>query len=184
MNQSRKVLILLAIVALILGVTIAANETTNDIAKLTTSGEAQTDYWLVGGYLLILLFVASAPTILDTIGAYILAFRTSEKPSGISGVTRGTIAVTIIVVLGIAMIQMMVVDPETYHEEQINNVLSVLAGLVAAVSGFYFGGKAAEQKTMDLEDPLHKLKQLRDSNLITQEDYDKKKIEFLSKMKF
>ena len=71
----------------------------------------------------------------------------SKAPPGITGLSRASIALTVIIVLGIAMVHILVKEcPATNDSQIVNNVLSMLAGLLAAITGFYFGGKAAEKK--------------------------------------
>ena len=78
-------------------------------------------------------------------------FRTLVKeirtpPSGITGLGRQTMALTILVILGIVLFHALVVGiPET-SARAIDNALSVLSGALAAIIGFYYGGKAAERK--------------------------------------
>ena len=69
-----------------------------------------------------------------------------EAPPGIPGLARAVMALTVIVVLGIAVIHMLVEGPQGNNSQIINNILSMLAGLLAAITGFYFGGKTAEKK--------------------------------------
>ncbi|MHA2315620.1 MAG: hypothetical protein ACXACF_10150 [Candidatus Hermodarchaeia archaeon] len=55
-------------------------------------------------------------------------------------------ALTVIVVLGIAVIHILAEGPRGDNSQIINNILSMLAGLLAAITGFYFGGKTAEKR--------------------------------------
>ncbi len=73
--------------------------------------------------------------------------KESEKsPPGIQGLTRGIIAVTVIVVLGIAVFHILVYGIPENDSPIINNILSMFAGLLAAITGFYFGVRQAEEK--------------------------------------
>ncbi len=65
-------------------------------------------------------------------------------PPGIPGLARATIALTVIIILGIAVFYILL-DP-TKDSNVVNNLLSLLAGLLAAITGFYFGGKTVEKK--------------------------------------
>lgn len=57
---------------------------------------------------------------------------------------------SVIIVLGIATLHILVKGCPVADDSQIvNNVLSMLAGLLAAVTGFYFGGRAAEKKAKE-----------------------------------
>lgn len=70
----------------------------------------------------------------------------AKAPPGISNLTRGMIALTVIVILGIAVFHLLANPPAGGESQTVNNVLSMLGGLLAAITGFYFGGKAAEPK--------------------------------------
>ncbi|MBI4186307.1 MAG: hypothetical protein HY530_02230 [Chloroflexi bacterium] len=70
-----------------------------------------------------------------------------KPPPGIPGLARATMAITVIVILGIAVFHLLAEGGSEGDSQIINNVLSMLAGLLAAITGFYFGGKAAEKKT-------------------------------------
>ncbi len=72
--------------------------------------------------------------------------ESGKAPRGIPGLTRGTMALTVILVLGVAVFHILVKGAPGDDSQIINNVLSMLAGLLAAIAGFYFGGKAAEKK--------------------------------------
>ena len=64
-----------------------------------------------------------------------------DEPTGIVGFTRGQIATTVIFILGVAVILIMFAlkaDPQI-----VNNIVSMLGATLAAVVGFYFGGKGA-----------------------------------------
>jgi hypothetical protein len=67
-----------------------------------------------------------------------------KSPPGISGLARTVMALTVIVILGIAVLHLLVQGSE--DTRIVENVLSMLAGLLAAITGFYFGGRAAERK--------------------------------------
>jgi hypothetical protein len=69
----------------------------------------------------------------------------SKSPPGISGLARATMALTVIMVLAIAVIHIMVAGCQADDSKIISNILSMLGGLLAAITGFYFGGKAVEK---------------------------------------
>ncbi len=126
-------------------------------------------------YVIVLALVASIPMIVDIFKAYqshnetkkLLIGKISQKdlkteeikelikeidkaPPGIPGLARATMALTVITILGIAVIHVLVKIPFGEQNQQIvSNVLSILAGLLSAITGFYFGGKAAEKKTVE-----------------------------------
>jgi len=62
-----------------------------------------------------------------------------NEPTGIQGFTRGQIAMTVIFLLGTAVI--LVTFSLKPDSTMLNNVLSMLGATLAAVVGFYFGGK-------------------------------------------
>jgi hypothetical protein len=78
--------------------------------------------------------------------------------SGVSNITRRLVSVAIITILGIAIFNTLVLGiPNSNPGESAqitNNILSMLAGTLAAMIGFYFGGrtaeKAGEQKNLQL----------------------------------
>lgn len=126
-------------------------------------------------YVIVLALVACVPMILDIFKAYqshnetkkLLIEKIPQKdlkteeikefikeidkaPPGIPGLARATMALAVITILGIAVIHVLVRAPFQEHSPQIvSNVLSILAGLLSAITGFYFGGKAAEKKTVE-----------------------------------
>jgi len=131
---------------------------------------------LVLTYVLILALFASVPIIIDIVFAYVSANKTKnlliekasldkleldelkefikdsgKTPPGIPGLARSTMALTVIIILGMAVFHILVngIHGETdkaVNSQIINNVLSMLAGLLAAITGFYFGGKTVEKK--------------------------------------
>jgi hypothetical protein len=68
-----------------------------------------------------------------------------EPPPGIPGLARAVMALTVIVVLGVAVIHVLVEGAPKDGGEIVENILSMLAGLLAAITGFYFGGRTAEK---------------------------------------
>ena len=129
-------------------------------------------YWLVGGYVLLLVLSVLIPIVLDIWKAYGFANSTqrellkdiiekippggidsvrlgqllgelTQSPPGIPGLGRSTMALTVILVLGAAIIHLLVIPSELPNREIIGNVLSLLGGALASIVGFYFGGKVA-----------------------------------------
>ena len=68
-----------------------------------------------------------------------------KPPPGIPGLARAMMALTVIVILGIAVFHILVNNADK-DNLIINNILSMLSGLLAAITGFYFGGKKSEEK--------------------------------------
>lgn len=69
-----------------------------------------------------------------------------KAPPGIPGLARAMMALTVIFILGVAVFHVLVKGVPGGDSSIVNNILSMLAGLLAAITGFYFGGKAAEEK--------------------------------------
>jgi len=72
--------------------------------------------------------------------------ESGKAPPGIPGLARATMALTVIVILGIAVFHILVKGAPGDNSQIVNNILSMLAGLLAAITGFYFGGKTVESK--------------------------------------
>ena len=72
--------------------------------------------------------------------------ESGKPPPGIPGLARATMALTVIVILGIAVFHILVKGAPGDNSQIISNILSMLAGLLAAITGFYFGGKTSEKK--------------------------------------
>jgi len=83
--------------------------------------------------------------------AYIGYKRGGSELRGISGFRRAIIALTVILILGIAVFHLLVNDTDTNSRAVVNNILSMLAGLVAAIAGFYFGGRFTEKRAEEAE---------------------------------
>ena len=122
-------------------------------------------------YTLILAFFITIPTILDICKAYnsrketwlllidkasqndlkleelqALIQATAAGPPGISGMSRALMALAIIIILGIAIFHLLGTCHLKDNTQIINNVLSMLAATLASITGFYFGGRSAEEK--------------------------------------
>jgi hypothetical protein len=65
-----------------------------------------------------------------------------EGPTGLVGLTRGMIAVTLILVLAFAVFHLIVFTPSEVPDLA-EKLLMLLAGTLTAITGFYFGSKAA-----------------------------------------
>ena len=69
-----------------------------------------------------------------------------QGPTGLVGLTRGLIALTLILVLGIAAFHLILFAPKV--PDIAEKLLTLLAGTLTAITGFYFGSRAAtEAKT-------------------------------------
>ncbi len=72
--------------------------------------------------------------------------RGLQKPDdkGISGFRRSTIALTFILIIGVALFHLIAGGAvKSMSGEVVGNILSMLTGVVASIAGFYFGGKVA-----------------------------------------
>lgn len=64
-----------------------------------------------------------------------------QGPTGFTGLTRGIVANTLILVLAIAVFHLVVFAPKV--PDLAEKLLMLLAGTLTAITGFYFGSKAA-----------------------------------------
>ena len=69
-----------------------------------------------------------------------------KAPGGIQGLYRASMALSVILILGIAVFHLLVKGAPGDSSQIISNILSMLGGLLAAITGFYFGGRAVEKK--------------------------------------
>jgi len=118
-------------------------------ASLPTVLDICLAYWSLNRTRNLLIKEALAKAARDTLTLSELkeiAKESGKAPPGITGLTRGSLALTAIVVLGIAVFHLLVKSGPGDNSQIIGNVLSMLGGLLAAITGFYFGGKGAEKK--------------------------------------
>jgi hypothetical protein len=66
-----------------------------------------------------------------------------QGPTGLTGLTRGLIALTLIFALAIAAFHLVVFAPKV--PDIADKLLMLLAGTLTAITGFYFGSKAATE---------------------------------------
>jgi hypothetical protein len=129
-------------------------------------------------YALILAFFITIPTILDICKAYnsrketwlllinkasqngltkeelqALIQSTAAGPPGISGMSRALMALAVIIILGIAVFHLLGTCPIKDNTQIVNNVLSMLAATLASITGFYFGGRSAEERKKEEAKP-------------------------------
>ena len=122
-------------------------------------------------YALILALFIAIPTIIDVVMAYHsrnknwqillekaslngldkdefqgLITATSGGPPGIAGMSRSLMAFAVIIILGIAMFHLLTFCKDAESIKIISNVLSMLGATLASITGFYFGGRNAEEK--------------------------------------
>lgn len=89
--------------------------------------------------------------------------ESAKPPPGIPGLARAVMALTVIVILGIAVTHILVEGSPKDDSQIIDNILSMLAGLLAAITGFYFGGRTAEKAT-EQKIPERKTEKPRDTS--------------------
>lgn len=100
---------------------------------------------LIVFYVLILASFAFVPTIVDLWKSYV-GLPPGQAPQGMQGLTRGLIALTTILILGIALFHLAIFgSPSSDVTPTLNNLLSLLGGLLAAITGFYFGTRSGQQ---------------------------------------
>jgi hypothetical protein len=66
-------------------------------------------------------------------------------PTGLTGLTRGIVAVTLVLVLAVAVFHLVVFVPKV--PDIAEKLLMLLAGTLTAITGFYFGTKATSDTT-------------------------------------
>lgn len=72
--------------------------------------------------------------------------ESGKAPGGIQGLSRASMALSVILILGIAVFHLITKEEPAEGDSQIvSNILSMLGGLLAAITGFYFGGRTAEK---------------------------------------
>jgi hypothetical protein len=145
-----------------------ATPTKEGTPKDTTTG---TPFYPIVIYALILAFFITLPTIIDICKAYnsrketwlllinkasqdgltkeelqALIQSTAAGPPGISGMSRALMALAVIIILGIAVFHLLGTCQIKDSTQIVNNVLSMLAATLASITGFYFGGRSAEEK--------------------------------------
>jgi hypothetical protein len=76
----------------------------------------------------------------------LLLAELSQSPPGIPGLARNSIAFMLMMILGVAIVHILAVDPPGGKDipASIDRILVLLTGLLTSVVSFYFGSKAAE----------------------------------------
>jgi IPT/TIG domain len=67
----------------------------------------------------------------------------SQGPSGTTGLTRGAVALTLLLILGIAVFHIVVFAPKV--PDMVEKLLTLLAGAFTSITGFYFGTRAMSE---------------------------------------
>jgi hypothetical protein len=70
----------------------------------------------------------------------------NQSPPGVPGLARNSIAFMLMMILGVAIVHILAVDPPGAKDipASIDRILVLLTGLLTSVVSFYFGSKAAE----------------------------------------
>ena len=97
----------------------------------------------VGWYVAAIILFPAILMAIDAIVEYKRLDKGATGSTGISGFRRTIIALTVLLIIGIALF--ILIGSGKDDLDVIGNVLSMLAGIVAAIAGFYFGGKVAEK---------------------------------------
>lgn len=76
----------------------------------------------------------------------LLLAELSQSPPGIPGLARNSIAFMLMMILGVAIVHILVVDPPGSKDipVSIDRILVLLTGLLTSVVSFYFGTRATE----------------------------------------
>jgi len=107
-----------------------------------------------------LLAIVIPPTILMLVDAYIGYKKGGEELKGVSGFRRATIALTVLIILGVSIVHLLVNSSDEY-KETIKNILSMLTGLVSGIAGFYFGGRFIEKRAEEAEKRLKEIEKIK-----------------------
>ena len=95
------------------------------------------------------------------------------------GIPTGSVRALLAILIVFVMVLVAMSDNITIKKD----VPEWLLGIMGAVVGFYFGGRALSlpKKEEDISDKLEKLRVLKDNESITDKEYQDKKLEILSK---
>ncbi|MCX7923385.1 MAG: hypothetical protein N3B21_15450 [Clostridia bacterium] len=69
-----------------------------------------------------------------------------KAPNGISGIARVMMTLTVLVILGISVLYILFKNDNS-NMETAKTILSMFGGILATITGFYFGGRAVEKKS-------------------------------------
>jgi hypothetical protein len=73
----------------------------------------------------------------------LLAGDIATGPPGISGLTRAIIAFVLLLIIGVAVFHVIVNPPAGELPTGVDRILTLLAGALTSITGFYFGSKAS-----------------------------------------
>ena len=74
-----------------------------------------------------------------------------QGPTGFTGLTRGIIALMLILVLGFVVFHLVVITPGSKPPDIAEKLLMLIAGTLTAITGFYFGSKASAEATQQAQ---------------------------------
>jgi len=140
---------------------------TNESNKKPGAAPVQLDAWESFGLLFIYVAIIAAlplaATMYDTYKSYVerkviidkLPHNTSAAdlrqflkdldsgPTGFTGLTRGIVALTLLLILAVAIFHLVVFQPTV--SDLADRLLILLAGTLTSITGFYFGSKATAE---------------------------------------
>lgn len=87
-----------------------------------------------------------------------------RAPRGVQGLARTIIALTVMVVLGLSIFHIMVFTTNPGNSELVNSILSMLAATLAAITGFYFGGRATKEGASIAQNDMNKTNSGKNNN--------------------
>jgi len=119
-------------------------------ATVSRTGGPGDQVGLLVVYVLIIVAFAATPLIVDLWRSYDNVAKKGDAPQGVEGLARAVMALTTILILGIAVFHVLMfgIGPagdQTQQPQIANNILSLLGGLLAAITGFYFGSRSTQQ---------------------------------------
>ena len=148
---------------------IMGNQTNNITPPYATGGSL----FLLGVLILLLLLFASIPILLNMYWSYkylekgqallkemidnskgspldkdliqTISGSLNAQPVGIQGVGRSTMALTLVVVVGIGVFYVTLYPIDSEKSPLIKDLMLTLAGAISSIVGFYFGGRAGQE---------------------------------------
>jgi hypothetical protein len=148
---------------------VMGNQTNNITPPYATVGSL----FLLGVLILLLLLFASIPILLNMYWSYkylekgqallkemidnskgspldkdliqTISGSLNAQPIGIQGVGRSTMALTLVVVVGIGVFYVTLYPIDSEKSPLIKDLMLTLAGAISSIVGFYFGGRAGQE---------------------------------------
>lgn len=170
------ILLVLAGIALSEGAQINTSATNN---STSSSLPRQMSSWELFGVVLIIVIFASAPILLNnyyahhhltdiqkTIDQFVAGHDSkadedkivqliheyiNADPNGSPGTARGAMALTITLIVGIALFVLVAYPPDQNTTTTVKEVILTLTGALTSIIGFYFGGKGSEPNLKEIQ---------------------------------